>query len=245
MYAIDVHNVTLAYQDRLALLQASCTIPTGSLCGIIGPNGAGKTTLLKSLVGLIQPITGSITIFGNTYNQVRKRVAYVPQRNQVDWDFPVTVFDVVMMGRYQHIGWFHWPSKDDKDVVYNALETMEMTSYANRPIAHLSGGQQQRVFLARALVQQADLYIMDEPFAGVDSATEDSMINLFRTLCNQGKTIVIVHHDLHTVSTYFNWTILINRAIISYGPTHTSYTQTYIDATYKRYMYISYAQKDL
>jgi manganese/zinc/iron transport system ATP- binding protein len=234
IHALDVRNVTLAYQAKSVLLNVSCTVPVGVMCALIGPNGAGKTSILKALVGLIKPITGVITIFGEPYAAVRSRVAYVPQRSAVDWDFPATVFDVVMMGRYQHIGWFRWPSKQDKDKVCAALAAVSMSAYAQRPIGNLSGGQQQRVFLARALVQEADMYLMDEPFVGVDSATEYAMVALLKQLRAEGKTIVIVHHDLHTVRSYFDWGVLINRALIASGPIDTVFTDLHVSTAYMR-----------
>jgi manganese/zinc/iron transport system ATP- binding protein len=185
---------------------------------IVGPNGAGKSTLIKALLGIIPLSTGIIRIFNKPYKSVRKRVGYVPQRNSVDWDFPTTVSDVVMMGRYGHLGWIRRPGKKDKSIVLEAIEKVGMGEYINRQISELSGGQQQRVFLARALVQDADLYLMDEPYQGVDATTEKAISNILKEFRNQGKTIIVVHHDLETVNDYFDWITILNVKLIASGP---------------------------
>lgn len=232
--ALEIRNLTMSYHESPVLLNVNCVIPQGVFCALIGPNGAGKTTLLKSILGLEKPLAGSITVFGRSYKEVRNRVAYVPQRATVDWDFPATVFDVVMMGRYHLLGWFARPKTIDHDHVWRALEQVGMTAYAHVSIGALSGGQQQRVFLARALVQEADLYFMDEPFAGVDVATEQAMVTLLQTMCAEGKTVVMVHHDLQTVYSYFDWAVLINRTVISYGVLDRALTASHVYTAYGR-----------
>ena len=208
------------------------TIPPGKLIGIIGPNGAGKSTLIKSIMGLIPIEAGWIRLFGEPGKRHLKRVAYVPQRKSVDWDFPVNVLDVVMMGRYGRLGLFRWPKAHDREVAWACLEKVHMRTYADRQIANLSGGQQQRVFLARALAQECDLYLMDEPFAGVDAATEDSIIELLHALRADGKTILMVHHDLPTARNYFDMLMLLNMRLIDFGPTETMFTYEKLQKTY-------------
>jgi len=231
-HALEIKNLTVAYHDIPVLWHISATIPRGVLLAIVGPNGAGKTTLLKSILGLIKPIAGTISLCGGTYKQQRNKIAYIPQRASVDWDFPATVFDVVLMGRYRHIGWFKRPSQIDYDEVYIALAQVGMHAYVDRHISQLSGGQQQRVFLARALVQHADLYILDEPFVGIDIATERAMIQVLKQLRVLGKTIVVVHHDLQTLHEYFDWMWLINKRSIVCGPIVDVLRHEYIQAAY-------------
>jgi manganese/zinc/iron transport system ATP- binding protein len=231
-YALEIKNLTVAYQDTPVLWQVNATIPHGVLLAIVGPNGAGKTTLLKSMLGLIKPVAGTIALCGGTFKQNIHKIAYVPQRTSVDWDFPATVFDVVLMGRYRHMGWFKRPSQTDYDEVHIALAQVGMHAYADRHISHLSGGQQQRIFLARALVQHADIYMLDEPFIGIDSATEHTMVQIFKQLCALGKTILIVHHDLQTLHQYFDWMWLVNKRSIVCGPIVDVLRQEYIQAAY-------------
>jgi manganese/zinc/iron transport system ATP- binding protein len=232
--ALDIHNITLAYNAQPVIVNITFSVPQGVMCALIGPNGAGKTSLLKAMVDLIKPVTGTIRVLGKPYTETRSRVAYVPQRSTVDWDFPTTVFDVVMMGCYQSIGWFKWPSKQNRLDVLHALEMVAMQDYAERPISQLSGGQQQRVFLARALVQKADLYLMDEPFVGIDMATEQMIVTLLKNLRSEGKTIIVVHHDLQTAPLYFDWGVLINRSLIAHGPLDHIFTKEHINITYGR-----------
>lgn len=215
--ALAVTHLTVSY-DRIPVLEdVTFTVNQGTLVGIVGPNGAGKSTLLKSIVGLLPLRQGSITIFGSSFAQERKRVAYVPQKSSVDWDFPITVFDVALMGCYGNLGWFKRPGAHEKTLTWQALAHVGMTAYADRPIGSLSGGQQQRVFLARALVQDPDLYIMDEPFAGVDSVTEQIMITLLKSLCSQGKTVIVVHHDLQSLEHYFDALVVLNKQVVAVG----------------------------
>ncbi len=229
---LTVKNLTVAYQKSPVLKDISFRVPEGKLIGIIGPNGAGKSTLIKAILELIPSITGEVEIFGDSYKNTRKRVGYVPQRESVDWDFPTDALDVVMMGRYGHLGWFKRPDKKDKAYALKCLQQVGMSQYANRQISQLSGGQQQRVFLARALAQDAELYFMDEPFVGVDAATEKAIITLLMKLKEQGKTVLVVHHDLNTVKEYFDWIMLLNVNLIGIGPTEELFTKEFLQKTY-------------
>ncbi|MFJ5762958.1 metal ABC transporter ATP-binding protein [Neobacillus sp. NPDC093182] len=229
---VTVNNLTVAYQKKPVLEDISFSVPEGKLIGIIGPNGAGKSTLIKAILELIPTISGKVQIFGSSYKQSRKKVGYVPQRESVDWDFPTDALDVVTMGRYGHLGWFKRPGKTDTAIAMKCLEKLGMSQFANRQISQLSGGQQQRVFLARALAQDADLYFMDEPFVGVDAATEKAIITLLNDLKKQGKTVLVVHHDLNTVKEYFDWIMLLNKKLIGIGPTEVLFTKDYLQTTY-------------
>lgn len=230
--AISVTDLTVAYQDRPVLWDIDLEVPPGIMMGIVGPNGAGKTTLLKALLGLNKPAAGQVLIFGKPYAQQRRLVGYVPQRGSVDWDFPTNVQDVVMMGRYGVLGWIRRPGKEERRLAFQALEQVNMLEYANRQISQLSGGQQQRVFLARALVQDARLYLMDEPFQGVDAVTERSIVNLLHGLREAGKTVVVVHHDLQTVSEYFDWATLINVRRVASGRVAEVFNEENLRKTY-------------
>ncbi len=218
-YVLEVDQLTVNYDKTPVLWDINFSIPAGSLVGVVGPNGAGKSTLLKTLLGMIEPLSGEVKFFGRKLKEVRKKVAYIPQRSSVDWDFPLTAEEVVLMGRYGHLGLFKWPKKEDKKRARDALERVGMLPFAGRQIGQLSGGQQQRIFIARALAQEADLYLMDEPFAGVDLTTEKTLIALFGELVSQGKTLLIVHHDLSTVSAYFKWLLMLNTCLVASGPT--------------------------
>lgn len=232
MYPVEVNNLTVAYQKKPVLTNVSFTVPEGKLIGIIGPNGAGKSTLIKAILGLIPKTTGKIKIYGNEYRPKNKVVGYVPQRGSVDWDFPTNALDVVLMGRYGHVGWFKRPGKNDIAHAKECLQKVGMEEYANRQISQLSGGQQQRVFLARALAQDTKVYFMDEPFVGVDAATERAIIELLNELKNQGKTVLVVHHDLQTVKDYFDHVILLNVEVIAAGPTEKIFTIDNLHQTY-------------
>lgn len=227
-----IRNLTVAYQKKPVLRNISLEIPEGNLIGIIGPNGAGKSTFIKAILELIPSVTGEVEIYGKSYKEKRKIVGYVPQRESVDWDFPTNALDVVTMGRYGHLGWIKRPSSKDKKMAMNCLEKVGMEGYANRQISQLSGGQQQRVFLARALAQDAKLYFMDEPFVGVDAATEKAIITLLNDLKKQGKTVLVVHHDLNTVKEYFDWLILLNIHLVAVGPTEELFTKEFLQKTY-------------
>ncbi len=231
-YAIEVEDLTVAYHEKPVLWDVDIKIPKGVLLAIVGPNGAGKSTLLKSILGLVKPAAGTVLVFGEPYDKQRKRLAYVPQRGSVDWDFPTTALDVVMMGRYGHLGWFRRPGKKEKEQSFEALKKVGMLDLSSRQISQLSGGQQQRVFLARALVQEADIYILDEPFAGVDTTTEKAIISLLQTLRKNGKTVIVVHHDLQTVKEYFDWVMLLNVRKIALGLVHHTLTKENLIKTY-------------
>lgn len=232
MNAIDVHDVTVRYGKNPALWDVHFSIPKGVRVAIIGPNGGGKSTLLKGIMGFVPPVLGTIEVFGAAVEAVRDKVAYVPQREEVDWDFPVTVLDVVMMGRYHKMGLFKWPRAADREAAIAALDAVGMTHCANCQIRELSGGQQQRVFLARAIMQEAELYLLDEPFTGVDHTTEEVVSALFGKWQEQGKTVISVHHDLSTVETYYDWAILLNVGVIAVGPISTVFTEKNLEKLY-------------
>lgn len=223
--ALDVQNLTVAYDSKPVLWDVDLEIPVGKLVAVVGPNGAGKTTLIKSILGLIKPVSGAIKFSSLGINKISNEIAYVPQSGSVDWDFPTTVLDVVLMGRYGHLGYFKRPKKHDKELAMEKLATVGMEKFADRQISKLSGGQQQRVFLARALVQEAEIYFMDEPFKGVDSTTEKAIISLLKDLKNDGKTVIVVHHDLQTVKDYFDWVTLINLEVVANGPATEVFTE--------------------
>ncbi|MGI6781268.1 MAG: metal ABC transporter ATP-binding protein [Acholeplasmataceae bacterium] len=230
---IIVEDLTISYDIKPVLWDIDLKIPQGALMAIVGPNGAGKSTLIKGMLDLVNVVTGYVTFFGKPYHEMKRKIAYVPQRGSVDWDFPTTVFDVVLMGRYGNIGWIRRPTKEDKQIALNCLERVGMTKYKSRQISELSGGQQQRVFLARALAQKADIYIMDEPFQGVDVVTEEAIVNIFKTLKAEGKTLIIVHHDLKTVPEYFDHVALINLEVIASGKVEDVFTEENISKTYQ------------
>lgn len=217
--AIEADSLFVHYDKTAVLWDVSFTIPTGVLLGVLGPNGAGKSTLLKGALGLVKPLTGKIDFFGEPLEKSRSKIAYVPQRESVDWDFPITALEVVLMGRYSRLPWFRRSLRQaDIEAGHQALNLVGMTPFAERQIGELSGGQQQRLFLARALVQDPDLFLLDEPFAGVDLSTEKMLIALLKQLRDKGKTVVVVHHDLPTVGEYFDWTLLLNTRLIACGP---------------------------
>ncbi|RAU81984.1 metal ABC transporter ATP-binding protein [Pontibacter arcticus] len=229
---VEVHDLTVSYDRKPVLWGVDLTLPAGALVGVIGPNGAGKSTLVKAIMDLLPTSSGYVRIFDKEIKEVRKKISYVPQRESVDWDFPASAFDVVLMGRYGSMGLFKRPGKADKEAAMLALEKVGMQSFANRQISQLSGGQQQRVFLARALAQNADIYFMDEPFAGVDIATEMAIIELLRIMREQGKTVVVVHHDLQSAVEYFDWIVLLNMRLVASGPTNQVLTQELLEKTY-------------
>lgn len=233
MKQIEIRDLSVSYDLKPALWDVDVDIPLGQLVAIVGPNGAGKSTLIKSLVNLIKPITGSIRFDGKTYKEVQKKVAYVPQRGSVDWDFPTTVFDVVLMGTYGHLGWIRRPGRKEKQKVHDALKKLGIEQLKDRQISELSGGQQQRVFLARALVQEAEIYIMDEPFQGVDLKTEQAIVKLLRELKDDNKSVIIVHHDLDKIESYFDWVVLLNRKVIANGWVKDVFTPENIELTYR------------
>jgi len=229
---LEIHDLTVSYDKKPVLWDVDLSIPSGKLIGIIGPNGAGKSTLLKATMGLLPVNSGYIRIFNQELDDIRDRISYVPQRESVDWDFPTSVKEVVLMGRYGKLGLFKRPRKADLEVAMDSLRKVGMEGYANRQISQLSGGQQQRVFLARALAQQADLYFMDEPFSGVDAATEKAIIGLLREMSAKDKTVVVVHHDLQSAAKYFDWIILLNMRLVAYGPIEDTFTTELLQETY-------------
>lgn len=228
----SVKGLTVAYQRKPVLDDITFEVPEGKLIGIVGPNGAGKSTLIKASLGLIPKVRGDVFIYGKSYAQQRKMIGYVPQRESVDWDFPTSALDVVMMGRYGHLGWFKRPGMNERRIAMECLAKVGMTDFAGRQISQLSGGQQQRIFLARALAQDAKLYFMDEPFVGVDAATEKAIITLLNELKKQGKTVLVVHHDLSTVKEYFDWVMLLNVSLIDIGPTDSVFTAHNLQTAY-------------
>lgn len=227
-----IEDLTVAYRKQPVLTEVTFAAPEGSLVGIVGPNGAGKSTLIKAALGLIPRVEGRVSIYGKPYREQRKRVGYVPQRESVDWDFPTNALDVVTMGTYGKLGWFRRPGGNERKLALDCLEKVGMADFASRQISQLSGGQQQRVFLARALAQNADLYFMDEPFVGVDAATERAIITLLEELKNQGKTVLVVHHDLSTVEEYFDTVMLLNVGLIAAGPVSQVFNRGNLQKTY-------------
>ncbi|MDF2067407.1 metal ABC transporter ATP-binding protein [Bacillus sp. Cr_A10] len=232
MNALQVNNLSVAYEEKIVLKDVNLKIPIGRLTGIIGPNGAGKSTLIKAILNQLPNKKGSVHILERALNPKELIVGYVPQRNAVDWDFPTTALDVVLMGRYGHIGMIRKPSSKDKRIAIDCLKNVGMDPFADRSIGQLSGGQQQRVFLARALAQQADVYFMDEPFVGVDAATERTIIAILKDLKSQGKSVFVVHHDLQTAPDYFDWIVLLNQTLVASGPTEQTFTKENLQDAY-------------
>ena len=230
--AIEVNDLTVAYRERPVLWDVDLSVPAGVLLAIVGPNGAGKTTLIKAVLGLLKPAAGQVLIHGRPYREQRQLVAYVPQRGSVDWDFPTSVLDVVTMGRYGALGWFRRPGRREREAALAALEQVGLADLAHRQISQLSGGQQQRVFLARALVQDARVYLMDEPFQGVDAKTERAIVTVLQSLRAAGDTVVVVHHALQTVPEYFDWVTLLNVRDIAAGPVGDVFTESNLRTTY-------------
>jgi manganese/zinc/iron transport system ATP- binding protein len=229
---LEVHDLTVAYHRRPVLWDIDFSIPSAKLVGVIGPNGAGKTTLIKAVLGMVPLASGWVHCFGHPAKESRRRIGYVPQRESVDWDFPTDALDVVLMGMYGQLGWLRRPGRADREKGMECLRLVGMADYAKRQIAQLSGGQQQRVFLARALAQDADLYLMDEPFAGVDAATEKAIVAILDDLKQHDKTVVAVHHDLQTVEEYFDWVVLLNMRQIAVGRTDEMFTPDNLRKTY-------------
>lgn len=230
--AVDVHDVTVAYQRKPVLWDVDLQLPPSRLIAIVGPNGAGKTTLLKAILGLLPIASGRIEIFGRRLSDARSMIGYVPQRETVDWDFPVNAHDVVLMGRYGRLGWLRRPRTEDREAAQRCLEQVGMADFGSRQISQLSGGQQQRVFLARALAQEASVYFMDEPFAGVDAATERAIIEVLRELRSAGRTVIAVHHDLQTVAEYFDHVVMLNMRVVAAGPIESVFTREKLQETY-------------
>ena len=237
MKVIEIEKLVVAYdEDKPVLDGFNLGIEKGKMTAFVGPNGAGKSTLIKAILEFVKPIAGSIKINGKTYAQEKKKIAYVPQRGSVDWDFPTTLYDVVEMGSYGRVGFLKRVPKSEKKRVMEAIEKVDMIEYIDRQISQLSGGQQQRVFIARALVQDAEIYLLDEPFQGIDKKTEGSIVNILKGLKEEGKTVIVVHHDLQTVPEYFDEVVLINRKVIASGKVNEVFTKENIDETYKKSM---------
>ncbi len=230
--AITIKGLTVAYDSVPVLWNVDLAIEQGVMMGVVGPNGAGKSTLLKAVLGVVPKLAGDVEVLGKRFNANRQQIGYVPQRTSVDWDFPTTVLDLVKMGTYGRLGWFRRPGAKEKSDSLAALDRFEMRDFAQRQIGELSGGQQQRAFLARAYVQNAPIYFLDEPFAAVDATTEKAIIRLLKDLRDEGKTIVVVHHDLTTITDYFDAITLVNKKIIASGPIATAFTSQLLDQTY-------------
>lgn len=229
---LAIHDLTVAYHRKPVIWDVDLNIPEGKLVGIVGPNGAGKSTLIKACLDLIPKTSGEVAIYGKSYRSQRRMVGYVPQRESVDWDFPVSALDVVAMGTYRQLGWFKPVGRQQREAAMEALDQVGIAHLAQRQIRQLSGGQQQRVFLARALAQDARVYFMDEPFAAVDAATEEAIVELLQTLNERGKTCLVVHHDLATVPSYFDWLVLLNMRVVASGPTRETFTSANLEKTY-------------
>lgn len=242
--ALHAEDLTVSYGAMPALWDIDLDIPPGVMCAIVGPNGAGKSTLLKAALGLVRPVAGHVRFLGRPVARMRGRIGYVPQRHSVDWDFPTTVRDVVEMGLYRRIGWLRRPGSAARARTMDALREVGMQDYAARQISQLSGGQQQRVFIARALVQDAPILILDEPLAGVDATTESVIIALLKRLRGEGRTVIVVHHDLTTVEAYFDWLVMLNVRIIAQGPVRDVYTPENLRAAYGRQLAMIAAPAD-
>lgn len=231
-YALEVHNLTVSYDRRPILRAVTFACEPGVVVGVVGPNGAGKSTLFKAILGLIPRGAGRVLIRGVAVDQHRRRIAYVPQREAVDWDYPAVVLDVVLMGRYGRLGWVRRPGAHDRQQAWAALEQVGMTDFARKQIGQLSGGQQQRVFLARALAQEADLLFLDEPFVGVDATTEAVIYQVIATLRDAGKTILVVNHDLSAVREHYDRLLLLNGRVVGFGPVAEVFTPEHLKATF-------------
>ena len=230
---IRIRNLSVTYRTEPALWNVDVDFPEGKMIAIVGPNGAGKSTLIKAIMGLVPVTAGKVSVYGKPYSKQRSKVAYVPQRGSVDWDFPTDALDVVEMGLYGKLGWLRRPNSKTKQKARECLVQVGLEDYADRQIGQLSGGQQQRVFVARALAQDPQIYLMDEPLNGVDAITEDTILSILENLKKEGKTIVMVHHDLQTVDKYFDWVVMLNRSLIATGPIKQVFTRENLDRTYQ------------
>lgn len=231
--AVKVEDLTIAYYSKPVVWDVDLNIKKGKLTAILGPNGAGKSTLLKAMLNLIPISSGKISFFGKPYKEFRKNISYVPQSESVDWDFPTDVLDVVMMGTYGKLGWIKRAGKKEKELSLEALKKLGMEEYVDRQISDLSGGQQQRVFLSRALVQDSEIYFLDEPLKGVDAKTEKEIMRILKELRDSGKTIVVVHHDLRTVEEYFDDVVLLNKLVVASGSVKDVFTEENINKAYR------------
>jgi ABC-type Mn2+/Zn2+ transport system ATPase subunit len=229
---IHISGLSVSYDKKRVLSNIYLDLPAGKVTGLIGPNGAGKSTLFKAILGLLEPNSGTLEVFGEPAKAGLERIAYVPQRDEVDWTFPATVMDIVLMGRYPHRKWYQRLDAEDHKIAHDALKALAITELEKRQIGELSGGQQQRVFIARALCQGAEVFLLDEPFVGVDITTEQKIISILKELADRGKTMLVVHHDLSTVEDYFDHVIMLNQRLIAAGPTNVTFTQANIAAAY-------------
>lgn len=235
-HAVSVQDLTVSYGDYTALRRVSFNVPAGGLIGIIGPNGAGKTTLMKAMLGLIPVDRGTVKFFGDDVRRRRKWTAYVPQRANIDWDFPINVLETVLLGTYPHLGFLRRPGRVEREWAYRCLEQVGMQQYAHRQIGALSGGQQQRVFIARALAQRAELYFLDEPFIGIDAGSEAIIADILRRLRDEGKTLLVVQHDLAKVHDYFDRVLLVNKELVGYGPPDQVFTSEVLQTVFAAQM---------
>lgn len=230
--AVEVHDLTVVYNRKPALWDIDFQLPKGKLIGVIGPNGSGKSTLIKAIMEIVEKSSGWAKVFNQDIDKVRHKVSYVPQRESVDWDFPTNVMDVVLMGRYGRKNIWKRTSKEDKQIAIESLKKVGMLEFQDRQISELSGGQQQRVFMARALAEQAELYLMDEPFAGVDAATENSIFEVFQEIRNSGNTMLVIHHDLQSAAKFFDWIVLLNTRLVAVGPIDEVFTEENMNEAY-------------
>ncbi|MGA9530476.1 MAG: metal ABC transporter ATP-binding protein [Candidatus Babeliales bacterium] len=230
--SVAFSHLTVGYQNTPILLDITVTIPEGVLLALVGPNGAGKSTLIKTMVNLIQPIAGTITIFGKPHTDTLSTIAYIPQHHDIDWNFPTYVLDMILMGSYRRRGWFRGPSAEDNAKAYELMRALELESLAYTPIGHLSGGQRQRALIAQALMQNTNMYLFDEPFKAIDAYSEKITISYLKKIRDLGKTIIIVHHDLHTVASYFDWALLLNKTVVACGPVQKVFTSELLSKTY-------------
>ncbi len=228
----EARCLSVAYREALVLKDVDFSVPPGVIMAIVGPNGAGKSTLMKAMLGLIPTTNGSVRFFGRPFQEVRSRIGYIPQHASVDWDFPTTVFDAVLMGTYGSLGWFRRPGKHERQLSWAALEQTGMAHLARRQIGELSGGERQRTFLARALVQDADLYLMDEPLQGVDALSKHAILAVMRGLRQRGKTLVMVHHDPSTVRQLCDWVTLVNKGVVATGPVEDTFSESNVRRAY-------------
>lgn len=231
-YALEVKNLTVSYGRGPVVREMAFALEKGDLVGIVGPNGAGKSTMIKAMVGALTPDTGTIRVWDDTGKKATRRITYVPQRGEVDWDFPVTVEDVVTQGRYGKVGLLGRFSKEDRRLIAESIDLVGIGDLKDRQIGELSGGQQQRVFLARALAQQGDIYLLDEPLVGVDAATESAIVDVLRNLRDAGKAVMVVHHDLSTAREYFDKVLLMNKELIAFGAVEDIFTPELLQKTY-------------
>ncbi len=230
--AVEIHDMSVVYNKKPVLWDIDIHFPQGQLIGILGPNGVGKSTLLKAMMNIVPKSSGYVKFFGQPLEKMRKHISYIPQRQSVDWEFPANVYDIVMMGRYPHMGIFKRPNANDKKIVYQALQQVDMLPFAQRQIGALSGGQQQRIFIARALAQEANIYFLDEPLAGVDASSSTLILSLLKKIVANNKTVIMIHHSLETIEEYFDYVVLLNMYIRAVGPTKKVLTPTLLQETY-------------